>query len=312
MSHGDVALLLIEHGANVNAKGTLEAASRKPDMLALLRAHGVTGVTFDEQIAHDKIVSDARHGDLAAVQQDLTNGADINARDSNFKDTALSSALEQHHDDVARFLIQHGADVNERDGAGISPLQMAVGDANLDLERALLNRGAKADAKLVAWARTFEPRTVPLLEANLADAEKPTPTPTAQAPADAQPASVRKKVAVLAFAPVYQGTGNLKVGYHADLPMIANCPAFWDKHQNPQGSGDWGGAATLVDGQLPPGLTFHPDSGVIDGTPRQPGQWQITVRIDGLYCYTKDNQQIDMDRSARPDRQWTYTLVVSP
>lgn len=305
----DAALLLIEHGADVNARdqfdSVLDKAGSNPQMLALLRAHGAGGTTLAEQIVHAKIVGDAMSGDLNAVQQDLANGADINAHKSPTNDTPLSSAIEQDHDDVAGFLIEHGADVNEPDGAGISPLWMADEQENADLARALIAHGATVDSKLLERARLFHPKMLAVLQPASAPATAERASP-AMLPVD-----TRKKVAVRAFIPNYN-TNNLRVGYHADLPLNAECPAFWDKHGNPQGSGDWGGTAALVNGQLPPGLTFHEGSGTIDGTPRQPGDWHITIRLDGLYCYTKDNQEIDMDRSAPADRQWQYTLHVSP
>jgi ankyrin repeat protein len=85
-------------------------------------------------------------GDARRVAALLREGADPN--DSNeYGDPMLLLAVRKEQTDVARALIDGGADVNRPGVEGKTPLHVAVGDENsTDLLRLLLERGADPDA----------------------------------------------------------------------------------------------------------------------------------------------------------------------
>ena len=63
----------------------------------------------------------------------LDAGADINERDANGI-TPLITAITNNHPDVARFLIERGADIKAVDWYGRTPLWAAVETRNMDVD----------------------------------------------------------------------------------------------------------------------------------------------------------------------------------
>jgi hypothetical protein len=121
-------------------------------------------------------------------------------------------------------------------------------------------------------------------------------------------AQERESVAITSFV-IYPEETSFKVGYHVDSPLRADCAANFD---DGNGNGDWGYSnATIVEGDLPPGLSFDQQIGKFSGTPQQPGRWVVKVKFDGLYCYSKDNRQVDMARSAPSDTTYGFTFTIA-
>ena len=76
----------------------------------------------------------------------LEHGADVNARNKDSV-TPLHIAAGEGHVDVARLLLEHGAYVNARSEYGLTPLYYAAVNGRLDVARLLLERGADAGAR---------------------------------------------------------------------------------------------------------------------------------------------------------------------
>jgi ankyrin repeat protein len=89
----------------------------------------------------------SRRGHLDVARLLLENGADTEAKD-NEEHTALLWASRGGHVDVVRVLLEHGADVETRDDFDVSPLERATieGEGHLDVVRVLLEHGADATA----------------------------------------------------------------------------------------------------------------------------------------------------------------------
>lgn len=89
----------------------------------------------------------AAKGDLAKVRAHLAKDVHVNAPHNYSGRTALIEAVFGGHLDVARLLLESGADINWRDaGTGFTPLGWAANEANLPLVRRLfIEHGANLE-----------------------------------------------------------------------------------------------------------------------------------------------------------------------
>ena len=157
--HGDAMKMLIEAGADVNARSSIivwERQRTEEPRDKWLPPGGLTPLLFA-----------ARDGKVASVKVLLDAKADINLVDPD-RHTPLILALNNGHYDVAGLLIERGADVNMEDKVGQTPLYAAVDGhtvpmsnrpapretddtlSSLDVIKMLLAKGAKVDAPLRA------------------------------------------------------------------------------------------------------------------------------------------------------------------
>jgi hypothetical protein len=159
MGYADVARLLLEHGADVNARDDLgdtplhEAAHGHVDVVRLLLEHGA------DVNARDKNGQTPLHeaASWGVVRLLPDHGADVNTRDKNGRIRGLA--------DVVRLLLERGADVNARDEDGRTPLHWAAFAGYADVARLLLEHGADVNARnksgetplhVAAAAKVFE------------------------------------------------------------------------------------------------------------------------------------------------------------
>lgn len=192
----EAARELIKHGADVNAveqwRGQTAliwaAAQSQPEMVELLLAHGADPDArswvnrWERQITAEPrysfrptgglsaLIYAAREGCIRCVAALLAAGADIDQTDGEGS-TALLVALLNLHFDLARLLIEAGANVNKWDLRGYQPLYIAVDlhtlptggrpdrpstdeTTALDIIDLLIARGANVNAQLKA-AQTF-------------------------------------------------------------------------------------------------------------------------------------------------------------
>jgi ankyrin repeat protein len=99
----------------------------------------------DMQAMNNNLIASAERGDTAAVQQQLQDGANINARDGRGR-TPVMAATHGNRVDTVAALIQAGADVNIRDNRLDNPFLYAGAEGLLDILK--LTIAAKADTKL--------------------------------------------------------------------------------------------------------------------------------------------------------------------
>ena len=152
-----IAKLLIERGANLhlNAGSHTTALCKaicfnQPSMVNLLLRVG-TNIEPDSLIlaATSKI-------DLRITRSLLKSGADPNAQNKSFRQTAMHMAAFHDRADVARLLIRAGADIDIRDKHGHGPISCAIMRNSKEVFRLLLNQGADPTLQpealgLAAW-----------------------------------------------------------------------------------------------------------------------------------------------------------------
>jgi ankyrin repeat protein len=131
--HVNIALFLLERGADVESRGW-----RGQTALYMSSSPGYTEV----------------------VQSLIDRGADPNTECDDWNDnyqvvkwTPLHVALRKGRMEIARVLLEHGADVNYQDKFGKSSLHLASRHRSNDLARLLLDHGANLNA-LDTWGET--------------------------------------------------------------------------------------------------------------------------------------------------------------
>ena len=78
----------------------------------------------------------------------IVQGADLNAVAKNPTGfTALTGATANDHTEIAKLLVNHGANVNHRYEEGASPLMEAAHNGNAELVKFFLERGADPNAE---------------------------------------------------------------------------------------------------------------------------------------------------------------------
>ena len=88
-------------------------------------------------------------GHLSLVQLLLDKGANPNISSNNqFKVAPIHSACAISHFDIAKLLIEHGADVNARQMQGVTPLHSAAHNGQAKLSKLLIDSGADINAKM--------------------------------------------------------------------------------------------------------------------------------------------------------------------
>lgn len=86
-----------------------------------------------------------RYNAIETVRYLLTVGSNVNSRSLNFNKTPLFQAAYNNYLEIAKILIDQGADANALDISGNNALREAIFAKNLDMIRFLLKAGCKTD-----------------------------------------------------------------------------------------------------------------------------------------------------------------------
>jgi ankyrin repeat protein len=92
----------------------------------------------------DRLIS-AAAGDSVTVRELIDRGANVHGADEETGDRPLHRAAMEGNTDIARLLIEAGADVNARNALGQTPLHWAADKANIACLHFLIGNGAQVD-----------------------------------------------------------------------------------------------------------------------------------------------------------------------
>ena len=145
-SDKDMVELLISKGADLKQEDNYgyaalywAAVQGSEDLVELLVAKGAAPISA--------IYLAVCTGDLAKVKRLVEEGADVNTRaKGSGGGTPLFAAVFGDNNDIAKFLIAKGADVNAKDKAGVTPLHYACEHGKRNMAELLINEGADVNA----------------------------------------------------------------------------------------------------------------------------------------------------------------------
>jgi ankyrin repeat protein len=92
------------------------------------------------------VVAAATGGDLAAIQEAVQKDPTLITYKEWDNATLLHDAVGHNQLDVAKYLLDNGADDNAVTTDGLTPLHMAAQNGNIEMTKLLLQRGAKINA----------------------------------------------------------------------------------------------------------------------------------------------------------------------
>ena len=79
----------------------------------------------------------------------IKNGADVNAKDNNRQETILHEMAHQGKLEIAKILLDNGANINEEDIQGFTALHVAAEFNQVEIAELLIEKGADVNAKSV-------------------------------------------------------------------------------------------------------------------------------------------------------------------
>src|SRR6266403_891490 len=149
----DVARILIDHGAEINARSTedswtplhLAAKNGGVEFVRVLLEHGAN-VSAEDKEGRTPLHGAAECRSFELVCLLLEHGADVNAQ-TNYSSTPLLMAANIGNVEVVRVLLKHGADAGAKDEEGRTPLHGAAECRSVELVRLLLEHGADVNAQ---------------------------------------------------------------------------------------------------------------------------------------------------------------------
>ena len=147
----EVVQLLVLRGADTDPLDRFKCA---PLYLAVLYGHVpaalalmAAGASVDLQSRMSVVHAAVRGRHMEIVMAAIERGADLNAHDSKFQETALHAATNLSERESIDVLVEAGANIEARDRYRCTPLHNAAGRLSREPVVALLEHGADANAQ---------------------------------------------------------------------------------------------------------------------------------------------------------------------
>jgi len=106
------------------------------------REHDISGMSCLQYAGY--------HGHVDVLQLLLCNGADVNQKDMQYRDTALHDATANSHLEAVHVLLEHGADWTLKNKSGVSPLDRAANNSK-DVLGAIRSVGVGSCVGVAVW-----------------------------------------------------------------------------------------------------------------------------------------------------------------
>jgi ankyrin repeat protein len=172
-AHGAAGILL-KSGADVNLRaddsGTalIRAIDWNCGQVARLLVDSGADIGIRDDEGWSALLAAIWQGDPALAEDLIRRGADVNVSVEETGRTVLMLALEADEDEIARKLIESGADVNRRKDGDWTPLMMATAKGRSELVLLMIRKGANVNAEsadhLTALAIAEKNSLAPLAE----------------------------------------------------------------------------------------------------------------------------------------------------
>jgi ankyrin repeat protein len=115
-------------------------------VLALSGGCGVITPSHHQTEDYTPVVAAATGGDLTGIQEAVQKDPTLITYKEWDNATLLHDAVGHNQLDVAKYLLDKGADVNAVTTDGLTPLHMAAQNGNIEMTKLLLERDAKINA----------------------------------------------------------------------------------------------------------------------------------------------------------------------
>jgi hypothetical protein len=153
MGHVDAALLLIQQGAQVEADSLHYACMTRQSTPELLQA--LVGASADVNARDSRgatpLMWAANRERLDLARWLLEHGADPNVRDTHLHNEGQTALMYTHHLDIIELLLEHGADPNVREDRGLAAYEMACSHADF-----WIRTGVGNPEKHASWTAAAE------------------------------------------------------------------------------------------------------------------------------------------------------------
>ncbi len=149
--HLDSVELLLQHGADIEAKTSFGhtplLSSIRWDRIEVTKFLIDKGANINPttELGRTPLIISAVEGNPELARLFLDNDADISLKDNNYKRTALHFAALYGQLDIVDALVKKGANVNERDAAGKTPLDYANQYGHEKVAKLLKSSGAESE-----------------------------------------------------------------------------------------------------------------------------------------------------------------------
>jgi ankyrin repeat protein len=151
--HREIAILLIAHGADVNASMAddswtplLDAACAGHAQVVKVLLENGAKVDVGDNYGYTPLVYGLWSKDEEGIKALISAGADINKRPSENDYPPLFYAVWEGYKKGVKILIDAGANVNTEDENGYTPLHYAINQTNADVAKLFIGTGVKIPA----------------------------------------------------------------------------------------------------------------------------------------------------------------------